>query len=131
MSVYRISIVKLGDGSSSFDLDAPNGERLISGHKLPRTFSVDIQRSGGMGGGPTLRRVMAASGSRPWEDEVTDSKDGLGLQVRRPKDNHVQFMQDGKVLAEWWPSKGTTMMDGKRGPMCTTGEDVVAWLKNA
>ena len=78
----------------------------------------------------TLRSVHAASNSRPWEDEATDSKDGLGLQVRRPKDNHVQFMQDGKVLAEWWPSKGTTMMDGKRGPVCATGEDVVAWLKH-
>ena len=131
MSAYRISIVKLGDGSVSFDLDAPDGERLISGHKLPRTFSVDVQRSGGMGGGPTLRRAVAASGSRPWEEEATDAENGLGLQVRRPKENHVQFMQDGKVLAEWWPTKGTTMMDGQSGPACGTGEDVVAWLKHA
>jgi hypothetical protein len=35
------------------------------------------------------------------------------------------------VFAEWWPGKkGTTMMDGKRGPPCRTAEDVVGWLKS-
>jgi hypothetical protein len=55
----------------------------------------------------------------------------MGLEVRNPSPHHVQVMQDGKVLAEWWPSKGTTMMDGKRGPRCRTGEDLIAWLKMA
>jgi hypothetical protein len=62
-----------------------------------------------------------------WETAAAD----MGLTIRRPSDQHVQFMQDGKVLADWWPSKGTTMMDGKRGPRCRIGESVVAWLKTA
>lgn len=81
--------------------------------------------------GKTLRRVVATSDARPWEEEATDQENGLGLHVRRHANNaHIQFIQDGKVLADWWPSKGTTMMDGRRGPICATGEDVVAWLKS-
>jgi hypothetical protein len=130
MAAYKITIVKLTDGSVSFDLDAPDGERLISGHTLPRNFSIDVSRVGGMSAGPTLRRVSAAVPSRPWREEATSALDGLGLEVvDHNAGSHVQFRQDGKVLAEWWPNKGTTMMDGKRGPMCRTGEDVVAWMK--
>ena len=55
----------------------------------------------------------------------------MGLDVRNPSPHHVQLMQDGKVFADWWPSKGTTMMDGQRGPRCRTGEDLIAWLKTA
>lgn len=36
-----------------------------------------------------------------------------------------------KVLADWWPGKGTTMMDGKRGPKCKTAAQVVEWLQSA
>jgi len=139
MTAYRISIVKLVDGAVSFDLDAPNGERLISGHKLPRNFSVEVERSGGVTADPStgdlasksLRRVHAAIPSRPWREEATSVLDGLGLEVvDHNGGSHVQFRQDGKVLADWWPGKGTTMMDGKRGPACVTGEDVVAWIKS-
>ena len=72
---------------------------------------------------------VASAAPRPWEEEATDRDDGLGLQVRRPTPNHVQFLQDGKVFAEWWPSKGTTRTPEGRGPICATGEDVLAWLK--
>lgn len=90
----------------------------------------------GVGGGPSdgnhegkpQRAVHVASNARPWREEVVD----LGLEiVEYNAGAHVQLRQDGKVFAEWWPGKGTTMMDGKRGPKCATGEDVVAWLKNA
>ncbi len=64
--------------------------------------------------------------SAAWEQEAAD----MGLHVLRHNQGaHVQFVQDGKVLAEWWPSKGTTMTDGKHGPRCGTGEAVIAWLK--
>lgn len=66
---------------------------------------------------------------RAWEEEATDQENGLGLQVRRPIPNHVQFLQDGKIIAEWWPSKGSTRTTEGRGPICATGEDVLAWLK--
>jgi len=62
---------------------------------------------------------------RTWEEQAAD----MGLDIRRPSDHQVQFKQDGKVIADWWPSKGTTIMDGKRGPWCRTGEDVIAWLR--
>ena len=80
--------------------------------------------------GAYLRAVHASSDARPWREEATDMKDGLGLQVRDLNGGtHVQFVQDGKVLANWYPSKGTTVMGNLRGPLCITGEDVLAWLK--
>lgn len=69
---------------------------------------------------------------RTWEEQAAD----MGLTIRRPSDHQVQFVQDDRVLANWWPSKGTTLRasvhhhrDGDRGPWCRTGEDVIAWLK--
>ena len=101
MAAYKITIVKLTDGSVSFDLDAPDGERLISGHTLPRNFSIDVSRVGGMSAGPTLRRVSAAVPSRPWREEATSALDGLGLEVvDHNAGSHVQFRRDGKVFVE-------------------------------
>lgn len=51
------------------------------------------------------------------------------VEVRRPSVHHVQLRQDGKVFADWWPSKGTTMRDGKRGPKCKDSAALMAWLK--
>ena len=51
------------------------------------------------------------------------------MTVTRPSQYHVQVREDGKVVAEWWPSKGTTMAGGRRGPRCRTEGDVVAWMK--
>lgn len=62
---------------------------------------------------------------RTWEEQAAD----MGLTIRRPSDHQVQFVQDDRVLANWWPSKGTTLRVGDRGPWCRTGEDVIAWLK--
>ena len=52
------------------------------------------------------------------------------LTVRTPSAHQIQVMQDDKVFADWWPSKGTTMADGVRGPKCKHAADVVAWLKS-
>jgi hypothetical protein len=52
------------------------------------------------------------------------------LTVRMPSAHQIQVMQDGKVFADWWPSKGTTMADGVRGPRCKNAAQVVAWLKD-
>ncbi len=41
----------------------------------------------------------------------------------------LQVLQNGKVFAEWWPKKGTTMADGKRGKICKTNEEFLNWLK--
>lgn len=51
------------------------------------------------------------------------------MTVTRPSQYHVQVREDGKVVAEWWPSKGTTMAGGRRGPRCHTESDVVEWMK--
>jgi hypothetical protein len=54
------------------------------------------------------------------------------LLITTPSDNHVQVRTNGgKVFAEWWPTSGTTMMNGKRGPVCRSAKDVVKWLKEA
>lgn len=52
------------------------------------------------------------------------------LTVRTPSAHQIQVMQDGKVFADWWPGKGTTMADGKRGPKCKNAAQVVAWLRD-
>jgi len=99
------------------------------------------QQEGFMGSVPPLRVTGAGDAlvtalerahnwptSTAWEQEATE----MGLHVLRHNDGaHVQFVQDGKRLADWWPGKGTTLMDGKRGPSCRTGEAVIAWLKEA
>lgn len=80
----------------------------------------------------TLRAAHAAGDARPWREEATSVDDGLGLELMEHNGGaHVQLRQDGKVFAEWWPSSGRTQMDGKRGPICRTGEDLITWLKNA
>jgi len=76
----------------------------------------------------TYHRALAAQvGAGSWEQEAIEDMD---LHVMRPSEHQVQFRQEGKVLADWWPSKGTTMSGGKRGPVCKTGDAVVAWLKS-
>ncbi len=52
------------------------------------------------------------------------------LTVRVPSAHQVQVMQDGKVFADWWPGKGTTMADGVRGPKCKNAAQIVAWLRD-
>lgn len=90
----------------------------------------------GVGGGPTnpdktgktLRRVVARSDAAPWEQEATEI---MGLTITRHNaGRHVQLLEGTSILAEWWPSKGTTMRGGKRGPLCATGEDLIAWLRS-
>lgn len=89
----------------------------------------------GMGGPPnpdktgkTLRRVVAASTAAPWEQEATEL---MGLTIKRHNaGKHVQLLEGTIILAEWWPGKGTTMRGGKRGPLCATGEDLIAWLRS-
>jgi len=90
----------------------------------------------GMGGGPTnpdktgktLRRVVARSDAAPWEQEATEL---MGLTITRHNaGKHVQLHEGTSILAEWWPGKGTTMRGGKRGPLCATGEDLIAWLRS-
>jgi hypothetical protein len=137
---YIIEVHKYPCGRIDFRVVVSDGGKtLVPWTTLPSALGdpfVDRDVRG-MSGGPstgdtpgrTLRRVVAASDARPWEEESTDPVNGLGLQIRRPVLNHVQFMKDGAVFAEWWPSSGTTRMDGRRGPHCAAGEDVVAWLK--
>ncbi len=96
----------------------------------------DAARLGGVGGGPTnpdktgktLRRVVAASTAAPWEQEATELMD---LTIKRHNaGRHVQLLEGTSIVAEWWPGKGTTMRGSKRGPLCATGEDLIAWLRS-
>lgn len=53
-----------------------------------------------------------------------------GLRLSAPSPHHLQVRQDGALFAEWWPGKGTTRADGKRGPRCRTVADFIEWLKS-
>lgn len=61
--------------------------------------------------------------------ELLTFADEAGLVASRPSPHHVQLRQDSKVFAEWWPSKGTTVSNGKRGPVCRTVAELIDWLK--
>lgn len=54
----------------------------------------------------------------------------MGLRLSAPSPHHLQIRQDGKVFAEWWPSKGTTRMDGRNGPRCRDVAALIRWLKS-
>jgi hypothetical protein len=110
------------------------GERIMR----EELRKADLHRASGMAGGPadpnatgrTLVRTHEALDLRALINFCQEPDDPL--TVHMPSPHHVQVRTaDGKVFAEWWPSKGTTMMDQQRGPRCRTAEDVVAWLRQA
>lgn len=71
--------------------------------------------------------ALRSPSPRSWEEIA---KDDLGLQVLRPSTHQIQFRLNGKVHADWWPGKGTTLSDNERGPICKTGEEVLEWLRS-
>ena len=73
--------------------------------------------------GDILATILAA------DDPCAGDGQPPSLTIRTPSPHQVQVMQDGKVLADWWPSKGTTMMDGRKGPKLLSAERVAEWLR--
>jgi len=53
----------------------------------------------------------------------------MGCELKTPSPHHYQVRQDGEVLADWWPGKGTTMSAGKHGPKCKTPDQFLEWLR--
>lgn len=129
----------MADGRTLFNVTDSDGGTLIAWRELPRSFSVEVARHGGMTAGPsdsnregkTLRAVHAAVPSPPWRESLAD----MGLTVQESNigglSHHIRIMQDGKCAAQWWPNTRTTLDEKQqRGPRCETGEDLVAWLKS-
>jgi len=71
------------------------------------------------------RRAAAGVDEQAWRSEVMR----MGFEVREPSPHHVQVRRSGKVLAEWWPSKGTTMSAQQRGPRCADAAAFLRWLR--
>lgn len=44
---------------------------------------------------------------------------------------HAQAIFCGKVIAQWWPSRGSTMVGQRKGPRCATASDFVALAVSA
>lgn len=65
------------------------------------------------------------------DPELQEFAKDAGLKLSAPSPHHLQVRQDGAVFAEWWPSKGTTRMDGKPGPRCRTVAEFIDWLQSA
>jgi hypothetical protein len=130
---YTLCIHKDITGRVTMDLVDEDGAILISGVELPRHGAGALTANSSTSamvimGERTLRRVVAPTDALPWEKEANEL---MGLTVIRTMNGtHVQLREDGKAFADWWPSKGTTMKDGKRGPVCATGEDLIAWLRS-
>lgn len=70
------------------------------------------------------RRSAAKVDDQAWRSEVMR----MGLEIREPSPYSVQAMRGNKVFAEWWPSKGTTMHQQKRGPRCIDSAALVRWI---
>ena len=82
-------------------------------------------------GGPT-DALLPSLTAIVWHDgTLVAFAESRACTVRTPSPHHVQLMNDGSVVAEWWPSKGTTVMNQKRGPVCRTAAEFVAWVKEA
>lgn len=58
--------------------------------------------------------------------ELDERDPDLQLQIHTP--HHYQIRFEGKVLVDWWPGKGTTMVGGKKGPICRTEDQLLSWL---
>ena len=55
----------------------------------------------------------------------------LGLElVCKQGPHHIHIRHRGKVIAQWWPSGGKTMLGQRRGKLCMTGGRLVAWMRD-
>jgi hypothetical protein len=132
---YTLCIHKDITGRVTMDLVDEDGAILISGVELPRHGAGALATNSSasamvlMGEGvPRRVEVVSTTDALPWEREANEL---MGLTVVRTMNGtHVQLREGGKVFADWWPSKGTTIKDGKRGPVCADGEDLIAWLRS-
>lgn len=69
------------------------------------------------------------------EEHLNETRDGLGsLGLRLVRKNeyhyHLVDVDSGRVIAQWWPSSGKTMDGQRRGQMCRTGKQLVAWMRD-
>ncbi len=71
------------------------------------------------------RLAAAGANDQRWRSEVMR----MGFDLREPTPHLIQAMRGGKVFAEWWPSKGTTMHAQKRGPRCADAAAFLRWLR--
>lgn len=53
----------------------------------------------------------------------------MDLDLQQKSEYHWQVRDsEDKVVADWWPGKGTTMRAAVRGPLCKTSARLVTWL---
>jgi hypothetical protein len=76
-------------------------------------------------GRQAARMAAAGANDQRWRSEVMR----MGLDLREPTPHLVQVMKAGKVHAEWWPTKGTTMHRQQRGPRCGDSAAFLRWLR--
>lgn len=64
-------------------------------------------------------------------DRAREAKDKARRELRSSSavsyvwrdDHHVQAIRGGKVVAQWWPSRGKTMSGAARGRRCKSAAD--------
>lgn len=65
----------------------------------------------------------------PSEDDIQKLTEKLShnlLKLHKPSPWHFQIKdEDNNILLNWWPSKGTTMIENKVGKSCYTVEDLI------
>ena len=88
-----------------------------------RQEEVEARRAN-LGGAKAARRREETD--QAWRSEVMR----MGLELREPSPHHLQVTRGGKVFAEWWPSRGTTMHAHQRGPRCADSSAFVRWLRS-
>lgn len=52
----------------------------------------------------------------------------MGLKLVQKTAFHFHITKAGKVIAQWWPTRGQTMLGQVKGPRCSTASALVKWL---
>ncbi len=53
----------------------------------------------------------------------------LGVELVFRSEYHCHLVRGGRVLAQWWPSTGTTRLGEERGQRCQDGAALVRWIR--
>lgn len=53
----------------------------------------------------------------------------FGLHLVQKTAFHFHITKAGKVIAQWWPTRGQTMLGQEKGPTCKTAAELETWLR--
>lgn len=64
--------------------------------------------------------------------EIKRSRSGLqaiGMSLVQKTVHHFHVVYRGRVVAQWWPARGKTMIGTEKGPRCQGAKELVAMAR--